>query len=223
MVATRRRLTKALCAAALLIAAASPCLAAVTVKNTSSYVGAGRWDWTIFIDADPATLRQIECVEYVLHPTFRDPVRQVCNRPETKFSYSTNGWGTFTVKVNVRYRDGRAETLDHPLVFRQQAAPASLNVNPRNWSRQLEPGWWEWGVFIEGAAAELDRIRCVEYTLHPTFPNPVRVVCSRKERFLLTSRGWGTFTIGIKLMLNDGSIHQMSHPLRFQGSPAPPK
>ena len=215
MIGLRRRSTNALRAAALLLVAASPCLAAVTVKNTSSYAGAGRWDWTIFIDADPATLRQIECVEYILHPTFPNPVRQVCRQPQTKFAYSTNGWGTFTVKVNVRYRDGRVETLDHPLVFRQQAAPASLNVTPRNWSRQLEPGWWEWGVYIEGAGTELDRIRCVEYTLHPTFPNPVRVVCSRKDRFLLTSRGWGTFTVRIKLMLNDGSIHQMAHPLRF--------
>ncbi len=31
-----------------------PSHAALTVKNTSTYVGAGRWNWTIFVDADPA-------------------------------------------------------------------------------------------------------------------------------------------------------------------------
>lgn len=66
--------------------------AELTVKNTSSYVGSGRWDWTIFIDADSRTLQQVTCVEYHLHPTFPKPVYKVCNHPETKFAFSANGW-----------------------------------------------------------------------------------------------------------------------------------
>jgi transcription initiation factor IIF auxiliary subunit len=216
MLRISRKQAIALSVAAVLGVAASPSFAALTVKNTSRYVGAGRWDWTIFVDADPDTLRQIECVEYILHPTFPDPVHNVCKKPETKFAYSTNGWGTFTVKVNILYKNGRVEALEHPLVFRQQSPPASLSVTARNWSRQIEPGWWEWGVYIEGAPTELDRIRCVEYTLHPTFPNPVRVVCARADRFELTAKGWGTFTVGIKLMLKDGSIRPLSYPLEFR-------
>jgi transcription initiation factor IIF auxiliary subunit len=202
--------------AAVLGLAASPGAAALAVKNTSSYTGAGRWDWTIFIEADPDTLRQIECVEYVLHPTFPDPVRKVCNQPNTKFAHSTNGWGTFTVKVNIQYKDGRVEALQHRLVFEQQPATAAISVTAKNWSRQIEPGWWEWGIRIEGPPAELERIRCVEYTLHPTFPNPVRVVCSRSRGFELVARGWGTFTVEIKLMLNDGSLRRLSHRLEFR-------
>lgn len=194
-----------------------PCRAAPpTVRNTSTYVGAGRWDWTIFVEADPDTLRQIECVEYALHPTFPDPVRRVCNKPNTKFAYSSNGWGTFSVKVKILYKDERVETLEHQLVFRKDPLPTSLNVTPKNWSREIEPGWWEWGVSVEGADFELDRIRCVEYTLHPTFPNPVRVVCDRARRFELIARGWGTFKVGIKVMLKDDSVHQLSHNLEFR-------
>ena len=193
-----------------------PSLAALTVTNTSTYVGAGRWVWTIFVDADPNTLQQIECVEYVLHPTFPDPVRKVCNQPATNFAYSTNGWGTFTVKVNILYKNGRVETLEHPLIFEQQPAPVSLNVTARNWSREIEPGWWEWGIYIEGTNTDLDQIRCVEYTLHPTFPNPARVVCSRSDRFQLTAKGWGTFKVKIKLMLKDGTIRELSHLLDFR-------
>ncbi len=89
------------------------------VKNTSRYVGDNRWNWTIFIEADPDTLQQIECVEYVLHETFSNPVRRVCNEPYDNFAYSTNGWGTFTVKVYIEFKDGRIETLEHPLVFRE--------------------------------------------------------------------------------------------------------
>lgn len=194
----------------------SPGLAeAVTVKNSSNYVGAGRWNWTIYLEADSRTLQQIECVEYTLHPTFPNPVRKVCNEPETKFAYSTNGWGTFTVKVDIQYKNGRHEELKHMLVFERQPASPSVSLTAKNWAREIEPGWWEWGIYIEGAPTELDRIRCVEYTLHPTFPNPVRMVCSRQNRFELTTRGWGTFTVKIKVILKDGSLVQLSHLLEF--------
>lgn len=190
--------------------------AKVKVRNTSTYVGAGRWDWTIYVEADPDTLRQIKCVEYILHPTFPNPVRKVCDQPKTKFAYSTNGWGTFTVKVRIVYKDERVDTLEHRLIFRQSPVPTHLNVTPKNWAREIEPGWWEWGVYVDGAGTELDRIRCVEYTLHPTFPNRVRVVCDRASKFLLTARGWGTFRVGIKVMLKDDSVYELHHDLKFR-------
>jgi len=202
--------------AAALAVTALPCLAAVTVSNTSNYVGAGRWDWTIFVDADPDTLRQIDCVEYTLHPTFPDPVRKVCGQPEKKFALSSSGWGTFTVKVKITYKSGRVENLQHQLFFKQQSAPTTLNVTVENSAKEIEPGWWEWGIYINGAPAELKQIRCVEYTLHPSFPNPVRLVCTPNNRFLLTARGWGTFKVPIKLMLKDGSIRELSHQLEFR-------
>jgi transcription initiation factor IIF auxiliary subunit len=201
---------------AVVLAATASCLAEPTVKNTSTYVGAGRWDWTISVDADSDTLRQIECVEYTLHPTFPDPVRKVCHQPETKFALSSSGWGTFKVKVRILYKNGRVEDIEHQLTFRKPITPAHANLTVENWSRQIEPGWWEWGIRIKGTPAELDRIRCVEYTLHASFPNPVRLVCSRTNGFELTARGWGTFTVPIKLMLKDGSIRELSHQLEFR-------
>jgi len=202
--------------AALMLATASPALAALTVANTSSYTGGGRWAWKVFVDADAETLQRIECVEYTLHPTSPDPVRRVCNQAKTRFALSTNGWGTFTIKVRIEYRDGRSELREHQLVFTQEPAKTPLNVKARNWAREIEPGWWEWGVFLEGPAADLKRVRCVEYTLHPTFPNPVRTVCTRSDRFLLTARGWGTFDIKIKVLLTDKSMYPMSHSLTFR-------
>ncbi len=210
-----RKVAFALSIVTVLAATAMPSLGAVRSKNTSTYVGHGRWDWTIFIEADEATLRKIECVEYTLHRTFRNPIRRVCNKPETKFAYSTNGWGTFTVLVKVQYKDRREEVIRHPLVFKESKAPASLNVTPDNWSRQIEPGWWAWGIYIKGTPFQLNLIRCVEYTLHRTFQKPVRLVCSL-PRFELTTRGWGTFTVKIKLLLKDGTTHRLSHPLKFQ-------
>ncbi len=215
MLEIRQKLAIALTAAALSLVAV-PGSAAVAVKNTSTYVGGGRWDWTIFIEADPDTLKQIQCVEYVLHPTFPDPVHKVCNEAKKKFSYSANGWGVFTVKVNVQFKDGHVQALEHLLVFSDEPPAKALNVSIKNRSKQIEPGWWEWGVYVDGPKNELDRIRCVEYTLHPTFPNPVRVVCDRPSRFELVARGWGAFTIGVKLMLKDGSVRQLAYSLEFR-------
>ena len=211
----RHALASAL-AAAFLALGAVPGSAAVAVKNTSTYVGGGRWDWTIFVDADRETLQQIDCVEYVLHPSFPEPVQKVCRAAATKFAYSTNGWGVFTVKVNIHYKNGHVEALEHKLVFGSEPPAGPLAVSVKNRSKQIEPGWWEWAVYLDGPGSELDRIRCVEYTLHPSFPNPVRVVCDRPRRFELVARGWGAFTIGVKLMLKDGSVRQLSYPLELR-------
>ena len=215
MATTRLKAGIALRLAAVLGVTVLPCVAAPKISNTSTYVGAGRWDWSIFVDADPDTLRQIDCVEYTLHPTFPNPVRSVCGHPETKFALSSNGWGTFTVKVKVQYKDGHTESAEHQLVFKQQSPPAQLEVTVENWSKVIEPGWWDWGIYIKGAPAELKKIRCVEYTLHPSFPNPVRLVCTPDKGFLLTARGWGTFTVPVKVMLKDGTVRELSHTLEF--------
>ena len=216
MLTTWQKLAPAVGTAVALCLVALPSGAAITVKNTATYIGAGRWDWTIFVEADPDSLRHIECVEYVLHPTFPDPVRKVCNQQKTNFAYSTNGWGVFTVKVNIRYKDGHVDTRKHLLVFSSASPTTPLNVAVKNRSKQIEPGWWVWALYADGAKTELDRIRCVEYTLHPTFANPVRVICDRPSRFELSARGWGTFTVGVKLMLKDGSVRSLSYPLELR-------
>ncbi len=215
MDAIRSKVMIGLRLAAALAIAAVPCLAAPKIKNTSTYVGSGCGDWTVFVDADPDTLRQINCVEYTLHPTFPNPVRKVCGHPETKFALSSNGSGTFAVKVRIQYKDGHIENVEHQLIFGQQSTPTPLNVTVENWSKEIEPGWWDWSIYIKGATYELKQIRCVEYTLHASFPHPVRLVCSPDKGFLLTARGWGTFTVPVKLMLKDGTVRELSHRLEF--------
>lgn len=88
----------------------------IKAKNTAKLDGTGRWDWTVYIDTDPYTLSTIRCVEYTLHPTFPNPVRRECN-PTTGFAHSTNGWGTFEIKVKIMFRDGSTKYLTHMLRF----------------------------------------------------------------------------------------------------------
>lgn len=90
----------------------------IKASNTARYAGQvdgqGRWDWTIFIDADQDAVSRIQCVEYTLHESFPDPIRTVCNAGN-KFALSSNGWGTFTIKIRVLLKDGSQRSLTHDL------------------------------------------------------------------------------------------------------------
>ncbi len=76
--------------------------------------------------------------------------------------------------------------------------------------------WWKWWVWIDGPADELDRIDHVVYTLHSTFPNPVRTVRERKSNFRLETAGWGVFTIYATAVGKDGSETELNHYLRLE-------
>ena len=64
--------------------------------------------------------------------------------------------------------------------------------------------WWEWSVWVEASDAELNKIKFVEYTLHPTFSKPVREIRDRSTKFRLETTGWGVFTIYAKAFLKNG-------------------
>lgn len=97
------------------------------------------------------------------------------------------------------------------------AAPADITT--ANTSRHVGDGRWDWTVSIRAAKPVLDRIQCVEYTLHPSFPNPVRRVCSRGTgtgAFPLSTTGWGTFRIRVRILFRDGTQQMLEHQLVLQ-------
>lgn len=208
----------------------------VQISNTAKFLGGGRYDWTVFVQAVPAVLQQIEYVEYTLHPSFPNPVRKVTN-PQGGFALSANGWGEFNLVAKVAFKSGRVVTLQHwlrlqPLASSMSAvpdhAPTHGALRTRNTSQQAGNGRWNWEIFIEGDKAALDEVRCVKYTLHPTFPEPIQTVCARGAEagrgFALTQNGWGTFTVGVEITFRDGDIRALSHELTFESPrPAPRK
>lgn len=77
----------------------------------------------------------------------------------------------------------------------------------RQQSEYEDNDWWNWQVFVEASDEDLDRIAYVEYTLHPTYANPVRKVTDRQTKFLLKEEGWASFTLYAKLCLkNDATV-----------------
>src|SRR5262245_34134087 len=84
--------------------------------------------------------------------------------------------------------------------------------------------WWPWSVWIEGDPQDLDAVQEVTYRLHPTFPNPLRTVRTRENKFKLESAGWGGFPILAKIVLKDGQTLKMTHSLTLSypdGKPNP--
>lgn len=71
--------------------------------------------------------------------------------------------------------------------------------------------WWKWWVWIEGSETDLDKIDHVTYTLHPTFPDPVRTVDDRKAKFRLDTAGWGVFWIHAKVVNKDKTEIRLKH------------
>jgi hypothetical protein len=77
---------------------------------------------------------------------------------------------------------------------------------------------WKWTAFVTGPPEEIEKIRCVRYTLHPTFPNPVREVCDISDRehpFAFSAVGWGTFNLRARIEFKNGSSSDLTHYLKF--------
>jgi len=91
-------------------------------------------------------------------------------------------------------------------------------VSVDNTASGLGNNQWSWTVFVKAPLEVLQNIECVEYTLHPTFPNPVQRVCSigdQNHPFALSATGWGTFQIYIRVFMRDGRVQNLTHNLRF--------
>jgi transcription initiation factor IIF auxiliary subunit len=75
--------------------------------------------------------------------------------------------------------------------------------------------WWSWSVWIDVPPETLLDIVSVEYTLHPTFANPVRIIKTRANKFKLSSAGWGVFPIHVRIRMRDGKEYQLRHQLKL--------
>jgi transcription initiation factor IIF auxiliary subunit len=76
---------------------------------------------------------------------------------------------------------------------------------------------WDWNIWITPVNRnDLSRIKYVQYSLHETFPDPIKIVyadsedsdCTEDRRsdqfFKLCANGWGEFNIGVKVVYTSG-------------------
>ncbi len=81
------------------------------------------WEWSVWLEGDNDELESVEQVDYRLHPTFPRPNR-TSTSARTNFRIKSFGWGEFQIFANVRFKDGRTETLEHWLRLRTESRQA---------------------------------------------------------------------------------------------------
>src|SRR5206468_4896437 len=77
----------------------------IKMNNSAKYKGKDRWEWSVWIDGPAERLDEIAYVEYILHPTFTEPIRRVEDRG-SQFRLNSRGWGEFMVHANVATHTG---------------------------------------------------------------------------------------------------------------------
>jgi hypothetical protein len=101
--------------------------------------------------------------------------------------------------------------------------PSSLRII--NWSRFLQKkrgyDMFAFCLFIAGDSHEIDTISEVEYTLHPTFPNPIVSRYDRLTRFALESEAWGEFVVRARLFTVGGDEIRLSERLLLEADKWP--
>ena len=140
--------------------------------------------------------------------------------PRFPFALTEIGRETSEITVKIIFKGAETENryLKHVIALESPSIENPLPINADNVAESLGRDRWKWTVFILGPEEALDQIRCVEYTLHPTFPETVHEVCefgTEDRPFALSAIGWGTFTIRIRVFLKTGQVQELTHQLKF--------
>jgi cell division septation protein DedD len=96
------------------------------LSNTSPNVGKGRYQWTVFIDADRSVLSRIDSVLYKLDPAFDNPERKVTAPRTGRYPFSTTDAALqpFQISATVFFKDAPPVRLS-PYTVRLRS-PAAL-------------------------------------------------------------------------------------------------
>jgi transcription initiation factor IIF auxiliary subunit len=70
--------------------------------------------------------------------------------------------------------------------------------------KRAKMDYYRWRVFVDEPPEVLNNIDEVEYTLHPTFPEPNQVRSDPRDKFALETSGWGEFRILAIVRYKDG-------------------
>ena len=73
-------------------------------NNYSRFIGTRHnyrtYAWCVFLDINKKALDAIDFVEYILHPSFPNPVRRAKNADQC-FALQSEGWGRFLINITV--------------------------------------------------------------------------------------------------------------------------
>lgn len=84
----------------------------IQLHNSWEYEGDDWWEWSAYLKG--SDLPKVDYVEYILHPTFKKPLRVIRDSTDG-FSLDSSGWGTFEIKAIVHFKGGKQQLLTHEI------------------------------------------------------------------------------------------------------------
>jgi transcription initiation factor IIF auxiliary subunit len=95
-----------------------------------------------------------------------------------------------------------------------------MNLKLRNRWKYKGDNWWEWEAFIDDEnSGDLNQVKYVEYVLHNTFPNPVRLIDDPQGGFVLRTAGWGFFELKAFVYTQNNEKIKLSHWIELEVEP----
>ncbi|MCG3165569.1 MAG: hypothetical protein POELPBGB_01337 [Bacteroidia bacterium] len=181
---------------------------------TPVYYTNGITKWTVKLSEASPRFNEVQKVVYYLDGTlnYKDPIRSSNNR-ELFFESIFFGTKEMTVDVEVYYKNGKRESQTLLLLNQQ-----NKNLNLENTAQKINEDYWRWTAYITGDANTIRKIAYVEYRLHETFRQPVRIIKEIgeiDEAFPLTVDGWGIFKLIAIVHFKDGTNQMLTHILKF--------
>lgn len=103
------------------------------------------------------------------------------------------------------------------LFFLFTTASFGQKISADNTARYVGNGRYDWTIFLVADEDTLRQVKYVQYTLHPTFPNPIQTIKDKGTGypFAFKSNGWGEFSIGVKVVLKNNSTVSFDYWLRL--------
>jgi transcription initiation factor IIF auxiliary subunit len=86
--------------------ASGPAGEGLVIAQAEKYEGHDWWKWSVWLEGSKGLLSEVESVTWHLHPTFPKPVQKLTNQ-EQSFRLDSSGWGTFWIRAEVVFQDGR--------------------------------------------------------------------------------------------------------------------
>ena len=116
-----------------------------------------------------------------------------------------------SAQETVRGSTFRLPSLE-PLAFAAEPGPAiKFNNYARPIGSKFDRPYYEWRVFVDEPREVLDTIRQVDYLLHPTFGDPLRISTDRARQFEHITSGWGSFTIVATVHYTNGKTAKANY------------
>lgn len=82
--------------------------------------------WCVFLDEPKSVLDDVIAVEYILHPTFPDPIRRISDRAHC-FALESEAWGGFGIEIRIFLSGGEIERARY-----------YIKLEDDNWARGLK-------------------------------------------------------------------------------------